>query len=377
MNTALYFDGQTSQQHPCTVRVWETQLELELNEGGKKNILYYPIEDVSVQDFFSQKVLLNLNKTPRGPQLEWQGQEAEDFVKSRLQKKSTFRYWAYLVTHSKTSTVAFVGILLIVAAVALYYGVLAPFTGEKIADVFPIDMEVKAGEQISDRVLANSVQDSTKTVLLQTFFDKLNFPSEYDVVLTYLDESTMNAFAIPGGRIFVYDGLVRKTENWQELAAVLAHELAHVNERHSLKILARGLAGAALISALTGDMGGVSAILLENANQLNNLANSRRFEKEADLDGIGYMRDSDINPKYLDEFFGKLMEEEPDIMKGNRAMELLNSHPMTDERIRYIKEVIGADTLHGTYVYDSEMDNLWHRMKGHDGPIVPISSSQD
>ncbi len=363
MSRAKYFDGKSSKIHEADVQVWASNLEIRLVNNGQEQVLFFPIEEISAQDYMGDSVLLNLTNLYNGPQLEWQGEEADKFVREFLKNKSKIGFLEYTATHSSPAKVVFVGLGVLILVMGLYYFVLAPFTAEQIADKLPQNLEIQAGNQIAKEITSGLSSDTAKTLLLQQFYDGLNYPSSYPIRVTFLTDSTVNAFAIPGGRIYVYSGLVADTDNWQELAAVLSHELAHVNQRHSLKLISRAIAGYALLSIITGDMAGISALLIEYANDINNLANSRRFEKMADLQGIEYMEGSQINPKYMEQFFEKLNEKDESIDNANRTSQVLSSHPLSSKRIAYIHEEIGADTLWSTPPNSNELQKLWKQLR--------------
>ncbi len=364
MNTAFYFDGKTSKSTPVEVVIWEERLELKLAANGTAQSLFFEINSITAQDFLGEQVLLNLTAEEHGPQLQWTGPEAEDFAKNRLKKNNRINYWEYIITHAPTTRVVIIGVSLIAVVVYLYYGHIAPYTGEKLADTLPQNVEVDMGERIAKQINWDDEDvDSAKTVLLQEFYNLLGYPTSYHINTTYLETSKINAFAIPGGRLYVFGGLVDETDNWQELAAVLAHEVAHINERHSLKMIARSVTGYAMLSMLVGDMGGATALMMESANNLNNMSNSRRFEKEADLEGIAYMKNSNINPQYMTDFMQKMNDLQPGMDQNNRLLEVMSSHPLSSSRIEYIETAIAGDTIFQPDQKSVVLDSLWNALR--------------
>ena len=127
--------------------------------------------------------------------------------------------------------------------------------------------------------------DEEMTALVNEFAANIEFNTEYPINITVVNENVVNAFAIPGGQIVVFDGLLSKMTCKEELAALLAHEVAHVHHRHSLKSMCKSLAGALFVSLVFGDAEGISSILVENSNALMDLSYSRKLELEADNKG--------------------------------------------------------------------------------------------
>jgi predicted Zn-dependent protease len=157
-------------------------------------------------------------------------------------------------------------------------------------------------------------------------------------------DSAINAFALPGGFIGVNAGLVTATRSEAELAGVLAHEIAHVTQRHIARSIQNagrsnmaslaGMLAAILIGATTGIpgdvvMGGVSAAQgLAAQSQINF---TRENEAEADRVGIGILSASGFDPVAMPEFFGTMQQRAGGA--GRNVPDLLRTHPVTSERI--------------------------------------------
>src|SRR5688572_29798549 len=157
-------------------------------------------------------------------------------------------------------------------------------------------------------------------------------------------DSAINAFALPGGFIGVNAGLVTATRSEAELAGVLAHEIAHVTQRHIARSLQNAgranmasmaaMLAAILIGATTGlpsdaVLGGVTAAQgLAAQSQINY---TRANEAEADRVGIGILAASGFDPVGMPEFFGTMQQRSGGA--GRNIPDLLRSHPVTSERI--------------------------------------------
>lgn len=157
-----------------------------------------------------------------------------------------------------------------------------------------------------------------------------------------VDEAEINAFAVPGGHIYVNRGLIERTTNMSELAGVLGHEIAHVTQRHSMKQMAAaqraniGLSLGCILapSACQGLAGtGVSAVA-----QLGFAKFSRDDETEADRYGVKFVTRSGIDPRGMPSMFRILLRERernPGAVEGWFA-----SHPVEESRVRTTEEEI-------------------------------------
>ncbi len=133
-----------------------------------------------------------------------------------------------------------------------------------------------------------------ETRLVNKFYKEMGVSSPYPIKVTVVDFDQTNAFAVPGGHIVVYSGLLKRMKQPEELAALLAHESSHVNLRHTTRSLMQSLGTFTAVSLIFGDVTGIGAVLVENASQLKSLEYSRSLEKEADLNGLSMLKNQHI-----------------------------------------------------------------------------------
>ena len=154
----------------------------------------------------------------------------------------------------------------------------------------------------------------------------------YSFDLIVLDADFVNAFALPGGYMLVSTGLIKACETPDELAGVLAHEMAHVTERHGTGRLLRERAWAFFVRLMSG--GGDLAAQLAGA--LVTTSFDRDDEREADAKGVARLAGAGINPMGLAEFFARLEKE--DTPGGSPwILSYLASHPELPERRENIR----------------------------------------
>lgn len=160
--------------------------------------------------------------------------------------------------------------------------------------------------------------------------------SEYRFYL--IRDSALNAFAVPGGHIAVNTGLIMATESEAELASVLAHEVAHVTQRHLARMLDQSkgqglkMLGALAAAILLGGEAGQAAFVAANASAIENqLEYSRGFEREADGIGLQTLARAGYDPRAMPTFFERLQRWARVYESG--APEFLRTHPLTTDRI--------------------------------------------
>ena len=166
--------------------------------------------------------------------------------------------------------------------------------------------------------------------------DRPDLPWQFRV----LRSEQVNAFALPGGFIYITAGLLRQLDNEAQLAAVLSHEVGHVAHRHSVQQLKRAQivqGGSAIASIFGGERAGTAVQLGQLVAGLALMKYSRDQEREADLSGMRYM----IRENYEPSAIVRVME----ILKrasggGGGPPEFFSSHPAPDSRKQYLTEAI-------------------------------------
>jgi len=144
------------------------------------------------------------------------------------------------------------------------------------------------------------------------------------------DESP-NAFALPGGVIVVHTGLIAATTRAEELAGVLAHEVQHVELRHSLRGLIKDMGLRGLWAFVSGDLGG--SLAGQAALELTSLQFSRADEREADVRGFDALVSAGIDPAGMPAFFETLARS-----GGGQVPAFLSTHPASEERNRELRQ---------------------------------------
>lgn len=157
------------------------------------------------------------------------------------------------------------------------------------------------------------------------------------------DEHTINAFALPGGQIFITRALFDRLETEGELAGVLGHEIGHVVGRHSAERIAKtklteGLTGAAVIAAYdpNNPSSAGSAQIAAVIGQLVNMRYGREDELESDFLGVCFMNDTGYDPRQM----VRVMQVLAESRQGQAPPEFFSTHPNPENRIQRIQDAI-------------------------------------
>jgi predicted Zn-dependent protease len=150
------------------------------------------------------------------------------------------------------------------------------------------------------------------------------------------DGETINAFALPGGQVFITMGLLSKLETEGQLAGVLGHEIGHVIGRHGAEHMAKGELMQGLVGAIGAASDGKAMAIAQMAAQMANLKYGRQDEHEADIFGLEYIVQAGYDPRGILGVM-KVLEE---ASKGNRQPEWMSSHPLPANRIEELEDRI-------------------------------------
>jgi len=208
---------------------------------------------------------------------------------------------------------------------------------EWIAGAIPVEQEVSLGRQAFAGMQGSlKLKDEGPAYdAVRSIVQKLTENSKYRFEVHVTEDPTLNAFAMPGGVIVVHTGLIAATTRPEELAGVLAHEVQHVELRHSLRGLIKDLGLRGLWAFVTGDLG--ATIAGQAALELTSLQFSRDDEREADAHGLDALVKARIDPAGMPAFF-KIMSQKA----GDQVPAFLSTHPVSEDRERELRRKIEA-----------------------------------
>ncbi len=231
-----------------------------------------------------------------------------------------------------------VGILLLL--VGSYFAIRAGARTAVHAVPASVDREIGAmafksmdlgGPEIDDPVVVGAMQSMVDRLAPHAALDDMEF--EVHVI----DSPMVNAFALPGGTIVVFTGLIAKADDAEQVAGVLAHEMAHATLRHGLHRIGQSLGLAAAINLLLGDARGLVATGAELFQVASVNSYSREQENAADQEGARMLHAAAIDPMALTRFFETLKEEHGDLPG---VVAWISTHPQHEERIAAIRDQV-------------------------------------
>ena len=222
------------------------------------------------------------------------------------------------------------------AGVAAYIW-LMPLLAGWMATLLPVDADRRIGEAYWMSMAPTLKLDTARSAALQRFGDRLELAPDFTLKYHVAVDDQVNAFALPGGHIVVYTGMLDRMKEPGELSGLLAHEGTHVQLRHSMRGIMRELSGAVLLSLIIGDVGTLATLVAKHADDLRGLAYGRGLESEADVVGMERMAAAGVDPHGMVALLHLLEREAQDMPEG---LSFLSSHPLTTERIAAAQEKV-------------------------------------
>lgn len=226
-------------------------------------------------------------------------------------------------------------LLIIVAVLVGSYLLIVPWLSEKMAGTVSIKTEQRFGDALYGALDLSSREDTDASAVLNEFFTAMKVETAYPISIAVVNSSIVNAFALPGGHIVVYTGLLKELTAYPQLAALLAHEFIHVNNKHATRAVFRKLGGKIFLRLLLGDIGSTAAVIIDQADELKSLKYSRKLESESDEEGLQLLMQRKIDPRGFTGLFAHLKK----LAEGPALPDFLNSHPDIDQRMNYVTEV--------------------------------------
>lgn len=232
-----------------------------------------------------------------------------------------------------------VGGALLAATLGLWFG--SGLLVELAVDRIPIEWEKKLGESAYHDFLARQevIKEGLAVAAVTEMTHRLTDPipeNPYTFEITVVKSEVVNAFALPGGYIVVFTGLMKKAESPEEVAGVLAHELNHVLQRHGLERIIKQLGFVTVVSIVLGNQQGLGGVMKQLGVELMTLKFGRAQETEADLTGLQLLHRARIDPSGMITFFQRLAE------KDEGRVEWLSTHPMSSARADRLQSELAA-----------------------------------
>jgi predicted Zn-dependent protease len=221
---------------------------------------------------------------------------------------------------------------------------------EKALGDFYMEIITQTNKEIGD----NEITEPIKNIK-----DRICTDNDIDVEsiqIHVVESSEVNAFALPGRHIVINSELIVFCRNPEEIAGVLSHEIAHIQQNHIMMKLSKEIGFSALSAMLNSGAGGAESLRI-----LTSTAYDRRMEDQADEVGVSYLQKSKIDPAPLADFMYRLSVEESDLQK---KLTIISTHPDTEARAKKILDLQQEKTLEYIPVLsDSEWSQLQEKVK--------------
>lgn len=313
--TAWHFDGETAVRRTVTIDIIGNGLVLSERERRHGP---FPLQDMTYVGQQGETHVYGLENKD-GWRLGISGDLPESIARL-LPEKRRYGGWIDQLGLGPAS-IAFAGISAAVVAIVL----LAP---QWLAPLVPQSLERDLGDALVGDFGGRFCSTPEGSAALQKMTKKLiDNPEELQIEVANID--MVNAIALPGGKVVLFNGLIASAESADEVAGVLAHEVGHVRERHVMQGLLRQLGLSVVLGGADGMAGGT-------LNNLLSMSYSREAESEADQYSIEAMKKAEISPLPTAGFFRRLsrMDGSAGREDGSGITGYMSSHPLSSERKR-------------------------------------------
>jgi predicted Zn-dependent protease len=212
---------------------------------------------------------------------------------------------------------------------------------EKLGAEFHAQLLAKGDSMPVFQTNGNASRAALKSYLEQRFAmvhaaipepDRTSYHDRF--TFTIIDSDVANAFAVPGGYVYIYTGILKEMKSESELMGVLGHELAHVTRHHYRDALAQQVGLSVLIDAVTGGGGALTQFVGQFFGSMMSLSVSRENEYEADATGTIYLSRSGRHPTGIADFFSRMKDA---------GLAWLSTHPASSDRVDKVQAQVQGD----------------------------------
>lgn len=320
---AIYFDGTSNQRRMVTLRFAD---RLEISDG-ESTLASWAYADIRRADSPSGKLRVSCMTAPALARLEIRDAAVAAALVARCDRLDDNhpgrRGVAVIVGWSLAAVVSIVAVVL--------FGV--PLAADRLTPLVPEAFERRLGDVADAQVktvFGGKVCDNGAGQL--AFAKLVNALRESAGLDTSVQSGVLatpvpNAFALPGGRVYLLNGLLEKADNADEIAGVLAHELGHLRHRDSMRGLIHNGGTSFLIGLLFGDVTGSGALIFASRT-LVTASHSRETEQDADTFAIDTMHRLGRPAKPMGELMFRVTGKE-----GDKGLSIVSSHPLTEDRL--------------------------------------------
>jgi Zn-dependent protease with chaperone function len=333
---ATYFDGKSSKAYP--VRIVSDGLNVSVWGDEGQALRYIPLHQCVITPPMGNA--RRCIKFPDGAQCETDNLQAASDLEEYIGSNQGMQMVNSLEINWKFAAACLGGIVVFVW-IFIIYGI--PLMAQIATPLIPSAITEKISQQAMNMLDKNFTQpsqlDLKKAEQISILFQELCREAEknfnYRIEFRKSPRIGPNAFALPSGMIVMTDELVRLAANDNEIRGVLVHEMAHVRHRHGIRSVLQNAGVFLIVSILVGDVTSITSVAATLPTVLVEAGYSRKFEKEADREAGLYFIKKGLNTSDYQSILMRLGEEH----KEHSGLSLLSTHPMTEERIKYLQSL--------------------------------------
>lgn len=340
--TGSYAGGATAARLDVRVSLADSGLELKREDGSV--LAVWPYDELKlVEEVLRNQPIRLKSETDPDARLSLSDHAILEPLLARApgiarQKASWRRRWLFIGAWSVGA-----------AALVLVIVFVLPLLASVFAKLIPKGWEQRVGSQAVEQLVGMFARSGDKSpfctepsgkAVLDRAVGRLASTVEtpYSFNVRVANVPAVNAFAVPGGHIVLFKGLVDEAQSPEEVLGVLAHEMAHVVERHPTEGMIRALGLAILFDLIAGDVSGTGTVA-GVAEMLVYLSYTREAEAEADRTGLAMLGKANIRADGLVRFFERLAAKHPE---DEGALALLATHPSDASRAEAAKAAAGG-----------------------------------
>ena len=319
--SVIYFDGTSNRRHDVSLRCGKA---LDIVENGVV-VASWPYDNLKVADGGQNTLRLKCASAPPLARLEIADPAIQQDIKARARFLDAGRGGKQTLRIVGWSLAAIASIVLVVV-----FGV--PLVADRLAPLIPFAFEQRLGDMADNQVRAIFGGKVCTNLQGRAAFAKLvetlRQASHIDRPLRteILASKVPNAFALPGGKIYLLDGLLQKAESADEIAGVIAHEMGHVSHRDQMRMMIDQGGTGFLLGLLFGDFTGSAGVIFA-ARAVTQASYTRQAERNADDFAINTMHALGRSTAPMGDLLFRITGAQ-----AGSSITILASHPMTEER---------------------------------------------
>ena len=328
-STSVFYDGTSSRRHRVELAFND---RLDISENGT-TLATWPFADIRRAEGAAGLLRLSCVTAPSLARLEVRDAALGVALSARcpqLNDKAAGGHGvSAIVGWSLAATVSIVAVI--------WFGL--PYAADRLAPLVPNTLERRIGDAADGQIRfafggKSCNGNAAGRAAFVKLMKKLSTAAGIDapVRAEVLDTPVPNAFALPGGRVYLFSGLLAKAENVDEIAGVLAHELGHVTHRDNTRNMIYSGGTSFLIGLLFGDVTGSGALIFASRSLIT-ASYSRDAEQRADDFSIGVMHQLGRPTKPMGDLIFRITGNQ-----GDKTLSILANHPLTEDRLKHLTD---------------------------------------